>query len=512
MSHWRAIADFLASPAAHHGIAPEVIDTHSARVVLAGDRAWKMRRPVDYGWMDYSTVERRLAMSDREVDLNRRTAPDLYLGVGWVVRDADDRMHCRAPGEDNEGDTRLEPAVVMRRFRAADLLDTIARRGELDRRLAERTGRAAAMLHLASEIRDQPVRLANFVHDEAVELAKLPVLDLERTRVLGRDMKAVADGLRDLAASRRSDGAVRFCHGDLHLKNIVLWHGEPAPFDSIEFNDDFAVIDVLYDLAFLLMDLIHRGLVDAASAALNGWAETMGARGEVNERVAWGGLALLPLFMAVRAAIRAKVGGLAAREDPSKADEARAYLDLAIDLLSPAAPPRLLAVGGRSGTGKSALARALAPGLGGRPGAVILRSDAIRKGLAGVAPEERLPPGHYTPESSREVYGAMLRRARMALGGGRSVILDAACLQPAERAAAAELARDCGVGFTGIWLAAPLELRLERIAGRRGDVSDATAELARRQETMGTDPDGWLTLDAGRAMADKVAQVAAACA
>ena len=242
---------------------------------------------------------------------------------------------------------------------------------------------------------------------------------------------------------------MRHCHGDLHLRNIVEIDGAPVLFDAIEFDDRLAMIDVLYDLAFLLMDLGKRGLGAHANAVLNAYLDAEGGTGNLI------GLAALPLFLAMRATIRAKVEMLRARmaariQAEAARDEARAYFALAQEFLAPVAP-RLIAVGGLSGSGKSAVARAIAPSLGAFPGAVIVRSDVERKRLFGVAPEERLPARAYAPEVSDQVYAMSRKRAMMALFGGQAAIVDAVHAKPEEREALAALAartrRSASPGF-----------------------------------------------------------------
>ena len=284
-----AVIDALASPSTHGGAPVERIDTHTAIVFLAGSRAWKLKRAVRFDYLDFSTVERRKAMCDAEVRLNRRIAPAVYRGVVAVTRAPD------------------------------------AASPELDRRGA-------------------------------------------------------------LLDARREAGLVRQCHGDLHLRNIVMLEGQPTLFDAVEFNDEIACIDVIYDLAFLLMDLWRRQLPRHANAVWNGY---------LAETADLDGVSLLPLFLSCRAAVRAKTSATAARvqDSPERAGELRAlareYLALAERLLHPA-EPCLIAVGGFSGSGKSTLALGLAPSVGAVPGAVVLRSDEIRKRLCGVPLLERL--------------------------------------------------------------------------------------------------------------------------
>ena len=281
---------------------------------------------------------------------------------------------------------------------------------------------------------------------------------------------------------RRDDGRVRRAHGDLHLRNIVLLDGKPTPFDCIEFNDDFAIIDVLYDLAFLLMDLDHRGLRPLANAVLN---RTIDLSGDVD------GLACLPLFLSMRAAVRAHVDAT-----QKQFDEGKAYLDLAVDYLTPK-PVRLIAVGGLSGSGKSSLAQQIAPAIGRAPGAAVLRSDATRKRLAGVGLYDKLPADAYTAEMSDRVYASLLGDARRALQAGHSVILDAVHAKAAERDQAHNLAHELEVPFTGLWLDVPLSVRQDRIGGRRRDASDATAEVTKAQNSYDLGPMDWQILDAG---------------
>jgi predicted kinase len=308
-----------------------------------------------------------------------------------------------------------------------------------------------------------------------------------------------------LLERRASAGFVRHCHGDLHLRNIVELDGAPVLFDAIEFDDRLATIDVLYDLAFLLMDLGKRRLHAHANLLLNAYLEHEVGTGDLV------GLATLPLFLSMRAAIRAKVELLRAplmRSTEAKAarSEARAYFDLARKFLAPA-EPRLIAIGGLSGSGKSAVSRAIAPFIGAFPGAVHVRSDVERKRLFGVAPTERLSTSAYAPEISDYVYAICRKRALMALQGGQAVIVDAVHAKPEEREAIAALAAKMRVPFTGLWLEASPEVMRERVASRSGDVSDATPNIVNIQLSYELGPRGFAEIDASL----PVEQVAAAC-
>jgi len=292
-----------------------------------------------------------------------------------------------------------------------------------------------------------------------------------------------------LLDQRRAEGKVRRCHGDLHLRNICLLDGKSTLFDCLEFSDALASIDVLYDLAFLLMDLEHRGLTEFANVVFNRYLDL------TNED---DGLPALPLFLSLRAAIRAHVTATAmdratqVEKKRQMACEACSYLELAARLLRPR-PSRLIAIGGLSGSGKSTLAAALAPAIGAR----VLRSDVIRKRLFGVAPETPLPASAYAPEVSRRGYGALRRKARAALAAGYSVIIDAVSLKPEERRSFAAVAEAASVPFSGLWLAAPELTMAARLRARRHDASDASPEVLAQQLQQDAGPIDWIIIDAG---------------
>jgi aminoglycoside phosphotransferase family enzyme/predicted kinase len=484
-------AAFLADPATHGGARPKQIETHTAAVFLAGDRAYKLRRPVNYGWLDYGDRAKRRAAALREMAGNARTAPGLHIGLAGLALDGG-RMHLTQPGDLPED---AEPVAVMHRFPEGALFDRMASDGRLTSELMHRTGIAIARMHRGAVLRPGTGDLPGMAYGRDTQLAGLAASIGPEVEQLLRAMGEAHRRLRPLIEHRRA----RRCHGDLHLGNIVLWQNDPAPFDAIDFNDAFTDIDPLFDLAFLLMDLEHRGHAELCPPLLNAWAEALSAAPGADVGTAYGGLALLPLYKAVRATIRAKVGALAVEAGAGEADrrrtEARAYLSAAMGYLSEPETPRLVAIGGFSGTGKSTVARALAA----RTGAVVLRSDGIRKGLHGVSETERLPGESYTPAASDRVYGELLFRAALALGGGHLVIVDAAHLRAREREAIGMLARRLACRFDGLWLEAPDALLRARLAERTSDASDADATVLSLQLGRDPGPVAWARIDAGGA-------------
>jgi uncharacterized protein len=486
-----ALVEFLSRGAAYGLPDQEVerITTHAALIFLVAERAYKMKRAVRYSFLDFSTLAKRRQALEAELRLNRRSAPMLYRRLVPVTRTSGGRFALGGSGRP------VEWLLEMRRFDQTALLDRVAQRGELDTATIDALAEAIASFHdQAERCPDQGgyAGMREVIEGNAGDLAGLAgtILEPEPIAALNEATRAELERRRELLERRRDEGRVRHCHGDLHLGNIVHWDGRPVLFDCLEFDQALASIDTFYDLAFLLMDLDHRGLRPLAQRLLSGYLDAT-----------WddAGVALLALFQSCRAAIRAKVQGLAAeREKGAEARErevaaAREYLDLALRFLAPE-PPRLVAVGGVSGTGKSTLARRLAPALGAAPGAVLLRSDVIRKRLCGVAPTERLGEEAYTEAVSDRVYEALESRAAVVLAAGQAVIVDAVHLDPRAREGIERVALDCGVPFQGLWLSAPAEVLAERVQARRGDASDATLAVMRRQLDVDPGPLTWVTL------------------
>lgn len=495
------IVAFLSQPAAYGLPAGEKIghiETHASHIFLAGARAYKLKKRVKFSFLDFSTLERRKAACETELELNRRTAPEIYLRI-VPVRHADAGF--QIGGEEGEAADWL---VEMKRFGDDGLLVKKADRGELSLDTVEELARGIEAFHRKAEVRRDFGGAVNFlkiVEGSAEDMRPVlgPVLDAERAARVTKRSCELIEMQRGLLDRRREHGEVRHCHGDLHLGNVTEIGGHPVIFDCIEFNDHIARIDVLYDLAFLLMDIAFRARSDArlegfANRALNVYLDHL-AEDEIDAAVT--GLALLPLFAATRAVVRAKVTAVQAKDEASKA-RANAYLEFAERLLEPASPC-LAAIGGLSGTGKSTVAKRIAARTGGPLGAVHLRSDVIRKRIFGVAPLERLPQAAYAPGAGARVYEEMQRLAGKALEAGASVVLDAVFAREEERAVIARLAAEQGVTFKGLWLEATPDVLEARVAAReaRGDdPSDAGVEVLRRQLSYDLGVMDWTRVDA----------------
>lgn len=480
---------FLRAVSAAAGDDGQEIVTPTSRIFLAGDSVYKLKRARALPFLDFTDPATRRQTAAHEDELNRRTAPRLYQGVRAVTRDAGGNLDFDGPGDP------VDWVVHMRRFGQDMQGNRLAARGGFTLAHAARLGDAIAAFHdgLAPRLDHRGADALRQSLEPVVEaLSHAPSAAIvEWGAALAMQLFAQIERHRALLDQRRDEGFVRHCHGDLHLGNIAIVGDEPKPFDCIEFNDELAIVDVLYDAAFPVMDLLRHGLHNAASVLINRY---LAATGD------YGGTALLQLYIGARALIRTMSEGLNAEESA-----ALAYLEVGRQALRPTRP-RLIAVGGLSGSGKSSVARALAPRLDATPGAILLRSDEVRKRLAGVVPEEKLPPNAYRSTATRRVFARMHDQARAVLAGGRSVILDATHMDPAQRQVVESLAVDCRVPFIGLWFDAPAEVLLKRVTARSGDMSDAGAEVVRRQLTADLGAITWRRIDAARPLSEVVAE------
>jgi len=500
-----AVFELLGNPATYGLPATAAVarhQTHAATVFLAGGRALKVKRAVRYPFLDFSSLEKRKAACEVELAINRKFAPQLYRRVLPITREDSGALALDGSGEP------VEWAVEMARFEEDRTLDRVARRGDLDDRLLAKLAIAVAAMHeRADPVEPLPwiAALEQFIANNTSIFRQHPNLfRANAVSDLDRQSRAALTRLQPLLMARGKQGLIRRGHGDLHLGNIAVLEGEPVAFDALEFDPVIASGDLLYDLAFLLMDLLEFDRPTEANQVLNGYYAAARRDADCD------GIAALPFFMSLRAAIRAMT--TASRLDVTKdsiARAARRYFDLALKLLVPA-KPRLLGLGGLSGSGKTILARSLAPSLEPAPGALVFRSDVERKGLYGVGEHERLPSAAYRSEVSERVYRIVIDKAARVARAGHSAIADAVFARPEERAALETAAAAAAVEFQGLFLAAALAVRLQRVGQRAGDASDADVEVARKQEELVTGPIAWTQVDAGDSPAQTLANARAA--
>lgn len=490
----QAMLAALARPDAYPHAAPTVarVDTHISWVFLAGEFAYKLKKPVNFGFLDFSTLERRHVLCQEELRLNRRFSPELYLEVVPVT--------CREGRYAFGGDGEIvEYAVKMRRFADDARLDRVARRGGLTHALLDAMCDQIAAAHraAASATADSEYGLPRGIHHwftenfDHIRPRLSQAADRMAVERIARWGETAFERLRATLDARRRDGFVRECHGDLHLGNLVEVGDRVRLFDCIEFNPELRWIDVMSDVAFLYMDLLDQGLQGAARRFLNRYLQATGD---------YAGLVVMPYYFVYRALVRAKVAVLRlSREgdtagDASARDECRSYLALAERLIN-RARGQLMITHGLSGSGKSTLAAQLVE----RTGAVQIRSDVERKRLFGfdalAVTGSVVDAGLYGPDAGRRTYERLAEAARAALAGGFSAIVDATFLAGAQREAFAALAAAADTDFLILDFKAPESELRARVGARLragGDASEADqavleAQLRRAEPLTGAE-------------------------
>ena len=448
----------------------ELEETHISWVLLAGDYAYKLKKPVRLPFLDFSTLAARRHFCEEELRLNRRTAPELYLEVVPIVRDAGGAVRVN-PGATARAGAPAEPleyAVKMRRFAAGELADAMARRGALGEAEIDSLAAEIARFHLAAPRADDSSAWGTPEGVEAPALANFEQIGApldalrEWTRREGRR-------LRPAFAARRAQGFVRECHGDLHLGNVAFIGGRAVPFDCIEFDPALRWIDVMSEVAFLVMDLLAHRLPALAWRLLNAWLEATGD---------YGGAGVLRYYLVYRAMVRAKIARLRGSQE--------AFADYAAlaGSLAEEGRPRLVLMHGLSGSGKTVAAQKLLETLG----AVRVRSDVERKRLHGLAPRARtgagLSAGIYDEASGRRTYARLAECAALALEAGYPAIVDAAFLERAQREPFLQLAERLGAACVIAHCTAPeatLRRRVAVRAARAQDASEAGLAVLERQ-------------------------------
>lgn len=471
----------------------ETRETHGAVVFLAGAYAVKIKKAVCFAYMDFSTLEKRHAVCLQEFQLNSRSAPQIYVGVKPVTLERGGNLAI------DGGGAVVEWCLIMNRFDEADVLSNRLHGGNFSLRNVVDLADAVHAFHDTAPIAhdsDVVVQLRKIVGEVSEVFDENAALfSKERAKAFRLNALRSLEQVGHRLQIREESGFVRRCHGDLHLGNIVMIDEKPVLFDALEFDEELATIDVFYDLAFLLMDMIAAGKTREANCLFNRYLYGC------NKASSLCGLMAMPLFLALRASIRAMVLAERAEQMPAEkrcgsVDQAQRYFKLSEDFLQPKAPS-LIAVGGLSGTGKSTLAAQLAPALGPAPGAVHLRSDVERKIFAAVEETERLPERYYSAEVTSMIYSILGQKAEIILSSDYSVVVDATFMNARERRDIAAVAAALKVPFVGLWLSAPDDVMKSRVAARCGDASDATVDVVVKQLDRKTGPISWDIVNAG---------------
>lgn len=454
----------------------QLIQTHVSFVLLTGDYVYKLKKPVNFGFLDYSTLEKRRHFCNEELRMNKRGAAELYLDI-LPITQTGEKYNLGGSGE------AVEYTLKMRQFPQEALFTNIFERGELTDRLMEDLGRVVAEFHTHAPINDYirsfgKVSQLRKAFDENYQQTE-KYIGGPQTQQQFEETRQFTDAFfadrEDVFKQRIANNWIRECHGDLHLRNIALWQDKIMLFDCIEFNEDFRFVDVMFDIAYAVMDMDARDRGDLGNAYLNTYVEQIGD---------WEGLQVLPLYLSRQSYVRAKVisfllddPAIPAEEKEKASKTAAQYYKLAWQYTQKR-PGKLILMSGLSGSGKSTAARHLARKLG----AIHIRSDAVRKHLGGIPLYEKGGNDLYTPEMTQKTYQRVLDLGITLAKQGYRVILDAKYDRIALRSAAISAAENNHIPLQIIQCTAPVEEMRRRLSLRIGDIADATADLLASQQ------------------------------
>ena len=454
----------------------KVVQTHVSTVFLTGNYAYKLKKIVNFGFLDYSTLEKRKHFLEEEFRMNKDISPNLYLEIMPITQDGETFKL-------NSAEETVEYTLKMNQFPQENLFINMFEAGKLTVEDMAKLGELVADFHKNTLTNDYIKTFGNVdkvgesITENYEQTSKY--IGLAQTQQHYEETKAFTDNfLKENTAilkQRQDEDKIRECHGDLHLKNICLWEDKIQLFDRIEFNEPFRFVDVMYDVAFAVMDLDARGKQDFGNVFLNTYAETTGD---------WEGLQVLPLYLSRQAYVRAKVTSFLL-DDPAipqnDKDEAQKsasdYYTLAWKYTQNK-QGKLILMSGLSGSGKSTVAKNLAQEIN----AIHIRSDAVRKHLAGISIKEKGDNSIYSPEMTIKTYNRLLELGKLLTNSGFTVILDAKYDKVSLRQPVIEFATQNNVDLEILYCDAPLEILSDRIAQRTGDISDATPDLLKQQK------------------------------
>lgn len=459
----------------------ELIQTHASWVLLTGDFAYKLKKSVNFGFLDYSTVTNRQHFCEEEIRLNQRGAKELYLAVLPISKSGNNYQL------DNNGEI-VDYAVKMVQFPQSALLSNMFESGQITTNDIVEMGQVVARFHAEAQKSEYissfgtVAKIRQSIDDNYRQTEKY--IGRSQTQQQYADTKAYTDWFlleyQQLFVDRIAGEFIRECHGDLHLRNICRWQHKILLFDCIEFNESFRFVDTMYDVAFSVMDLEARGRKDLANRFLNTYIEQTGD---------WAGLQVLPMYLSRQAYVRAKVTSFLLDDvNISSADRAAAakiagnYYHQAW-AYTQSKQGRLIMISGLSGSGKSTLGKQIAASLGG----VQIRSDAVRKHLGGIPLLTKGNDSLYSPEMTTRTYQEVLSLGAKLAAQGWTVILDAKYDRQSLRTAVIDLAQSEAIQLDIIHCIAPESVLFDRLAQRTGDIADATADLLASQQSAWED-------------------------
>ena len=459
----------------------EWIQTHASYVFLTGEYAYKIKKNVDFGFLNYSTLEKRKHFLETELKLNQKIAPELYLDVVSIGSQGDRFIF-------NSSDNIIEYALKMRQFPQENLFSNLLKADKLSFENLIKLGKVVAKFHADAKTNEY---ISSFGTVDKINAALIEnyqqsqkYIGIVQTKEQFAATKAYTDTFldrqKDLFQTRCDRHKIKECHGDLHLKNICLWHDKILLFDRIEFNESFRFVDTMYDVAFVVMDLEAKGKSEFANAFVNSYLEYSGD---------WEGLLILPLYLTRQAYVRAKVNSFLlddaqiSEAEKKEAKESASNYYRQADRYTQNKSGSLIIMSGLSGSGKSTVAKSIARS----KGAIVIRSDAVRKHLAGIALDATGTDSIYTPEMTQKTYDRLLELGVMLARKGYTVILDAKYDRLSLRQPAITQAKQNNIPLTIVYCTAPESILRERLNQRQNDISDAGADLIESQKANAED-------------------------